>query len=104
MSLRAPIPEETRTILSEDNFMRECIVKDTACAGRVEWQHAMTYGGKRISDIWALLPMCTRHHKEQAKYRQLQEAAVLFRIHQYSSLEAVREKYPKMRICGQPAC
>lgn len=92
--MRLPIPQKIRDILNADPFMAECIVgKD--CAGRIEWQHAFTYAGKRRNEPWALLGMCSKHHKEEAKYKDLQKRCMKFRMIDMGLVEEARYKYPK---------
>lgn len=37
-------------------------VKDGGCAGRITWEHALTYAGKQIDEAWAIIKLCERHH------------------------------------------
>ncbi len=32
------------------------------CAGRITWEHCITYGGKQIDEAWAIIKICARHH------------------------------------------
>lgn len=36
--------------------------KDGSCAGRITWEHALTYAGKQIDEVWAIIKLCERHH------------------------------------------
>jgi len=36
--------------------------KDGGCAGRITWEHALTYAGKQIDEVWAIIFLCERHH------------------------------------------
>ena len=58
-----PIPSKIRAELSKDTKMRICIHNNTDCLGRVEWEHAWIYGGKQIQEVWAIVPVCTYHHR-----------------------------------------
>ena len=71
-----PIPLKMRKQIAEDSFMENCIYDNKDCAGRVEWEHAMTYKGQ-INEPWAIIPCCTYHHrgagldKDYNRYRAL---------------------------------
>lgn len=62
-----PIPPKLREEIANDPFMRKCIYSDIGkgheCRGRVEWEHAWTYAGKQINEAWAIVPVCTYHHR-----------------------------------------
>lgn len=92
--LRLKIPDDMREQLSKDPFMKECIV-GVDCEGRIEWQHAFTYAGKRKNELWAILPMCHLHHLRESKYREIQQKAMKFRIKDFHLEEDVKLKYPK---------
>lgn len=70
MSLTKPIPKKMREELSEDPFMQYCCLGGF-CEGRTEWHHALQYAGKRVNEKWAILPLCTRHHKMEAQFRNI---------------------------------
>lgn len=82
-----------REKLDRDPFMWGCIVSCPECSPRIEWHHALTYAGKRINEPWAILPLCSRHHQEQAKYRTEQLKAMKERI---TFFGADLSKYPKL--------
>src|SRR4030081_1801517 len=71
--MRVAIPEEMREQLEADTFMKVCIISRWPivdyCEGRIEWNHGFSYAGKRRNELWAILPMCHRHHEKEAKYR-----------------------------------
>lgn len=92
--MRVPIPPDMREQLAADPFMSRCIIyKD--CEGRIEWNHAFSYAGRRRNVIWGILPMCSKHHREEARYRALQTELMRDRIHHFNAYEEVRENYPK---------
>src|SRR4051812_40228052 len=97
-SLRCPIPEEMREQLAEDPFMRHCIIDDALCDGRIEWNHAFTYAGKRVNELWALIPMCHLHHSQEAKWRPLIEQVMRKRIKHFGAAEDFRAKYPRSTL------
>ena len=58
-----PIPLKLRKELAESVEMKTCIYNNADCKGRVEWEHAWTYAGKQIQEAWAIIPVCTYHHR-----------------------------------------
>lgn len=92
-SLRKPIPPDMRDELAQDQFMQRCII-GTDCNGRIEWNHAATYAGKRINELWSVLPMCTKHHREEARHRAIIKAKVKYRLAHFGIDPFV--KYPKI--------
>ena len=54
--MRSPIPKAIREELSEDPFMKTCVLAGE-CGGRIEWHHAFNYAGKRQNELWAILPV-----------------------------------------------
>ena len=96
MSLTSKIPPDIREQLSDDPFMTYCIAGDGwDCDGRIEWQHALTYAGRRVNELWAILPMCSLHHRLQAAFRPHQEAAMVKRIAHFGAEAEFRAKYPR---------
>lgn len=80
--------------------MTHCIIFDDDCSGRIEWNHAFTYAGKRVNELWSILPMCHKHHYEEAKHRFLIRAALIKRIQQLDMLDDYRKRYPKATLAG----
>jgi len=74
----APIPAKIKRLLSYDPFMKQCIYE--GCAGIPEWDHAFTYAGNQIQEVWAIVPACEYHHrgpgfnKRYNQFRALQRA------------------------------
>lgn len=33
------------------------------CGGRVTWEHALTFSGRKIQIPWAIIPICARAHE-----------------------------------------
>jgi hypothetical protein len=98
--LRLKIPEDMRDELSDDPFMQVCILAhlNLGCEGKIEWQDAFTYAGKRQNVIWGILPMCHVHHLRESKYRQEQEGAMRLRIDHFRAEEQVAILYPKSTL------
>lgn len=102
--MRMPIPKEMREQLSRDPYMKTCILSPLFCEGRIEWNHGMTYAGKRTNELYSIVPMCQKHHKEEAQYRDAIDAAICQRIEFFAAQESFKEKYPKSDLLrGRPA-
>jgi len=84
-----------REQLADDPFMHRCIINDALCEGRIEWNHSFTYGGRRQNELWAILPMCHRHHGEEAKWRPLIEQVMRKRIKHFNATNDFAAKYPQ---------
>lgn len=58
-----PIPKKLRDALKEDPEYKICSLHGHGeCAGRITWEHAILYAGKRINERWAIIPLCELHH------------------------------------------
>jgi len=82
-----PIPQKIRQIISEDPFYRTCIhekrEKSSSCSGRMTVEHSFLYSGKRVNELWALVPCCWNHNvgvsgeeKDWNRYVALMRATV----------------------------
>ena len=70
MVMQSRIPPAIREELSNDPYMVRCVLEFLPpCNGRIEWQHAMTYAGSRVNELYTILPLCQKHHKEQFEKR-----------------------------------
>ncbi len=97
-----PIPPKVRAQIAKDTFMAFCIYEspqapNNDCDGRIEWEHAYLYAGKRINEPWAIVPCCTSHNrgrgivKEYNRYRALLRAKELMP----DGLNDLMRRYPK---------
>lgn len=61
-----PIPLKQRAEMSKDPFYHVCArkeaLKDHTCQGRITWEHALIYAGKKIQDSWAIIGLCEWAH------------------------------------------
>lgn len=55
------IPEKLRRELSSDPYYRKCCLTGES-RGKIDWHHAMMYGGKQINKRWNILPILSRKH------------------------------------------
>jgi len=95
--LRSKIPPAIRNVLAEDPFMSECYIGGD-CAGKIEWNHAMTYGGKRVNELYAIIPVCKHHHNLIAKYQPEMKQAITDRIYFFDAQWEFRKKYPRSQL------
>lgn len=102
MAFTVPIPPKIREQIEADLFMACCVYEDDnapnhACSGRIEWEHACLYNGKRINEPWAIIPCCTSHNrgnglvKEYNRYRALLRAVELIP----EGLDDLAKRYPR---------
>lgn len=91
-----PIPLKLREKMAANGSMLHCIHRNSDCEGRIEWEHAWIYAGKKIQEEWAIVPCCTYHHrgsgldKDYNRYCSLVKAIKI-----YGSLDVIQQKYPK---------
>lgn len=94
-SMRSPIPAEIRDVLSGDPFMKTCIVAHE-CEGRVHFDHAFSYAGKRVNALWSILPLCRKHNMGVTSHVQaLRRMNLRTRIAHFKAEEQFRRDYPK---------
>lgn len=54
-----------REEMAADPFYSICSlsgVKGHVCGGRITWEHALKFAGKKIQEKWATIPLCERGH------------------------------------------
>ena len=101
MAMRSPIPAEIRDELSKDPFMQTCIVAHE-CEGRVHFDHAFTYAGKRVNERWSILPLCRKHNMGVTQHVQaLRRMNLLARIAHFKAESDFATKYPKSDLLPQ---
>lgn len=96
-SLRCPIPKEMRDQLAEDKYMSRCLIGGQ-CEGRIQWHHSLTYAGRRVNELYAIHPMCEKHHREEARYRDRIEKATRKRIFHFKAADDFKAKYPRSKL------
>lgn|SRR3990167_7655914 len=100
--MRSPIPKEIRDELSKDSFMKRCILNPLFCKGRIQFHHSFSYAGCRQNEIWAILPLCETHHRQEASYRDAINSALRARIAHFKADDDFRRKYPRSNLLLQP--
>ena len=61
-SLSRPLTAEARKAIITDPFYKKCCRASDECDGRITIEHAIEYAGRRVDDVWALIPLCEYHH------------------------------------------
>lgn len=57
-----PIPIALRKQLAVDPYMAKCQYR--GCGKQdVEWNHAILYCGRQLNTWYAIIPLCTYHHR-----------------------------------------
>jgi len=98
MAMRSPIPVEIREVLTDDPFMKTCIVAHD-CEGRIHFDHAFTYAGKRVNELWSILPLCRKHNMGVTKHVQaLRQMNLRARIAHFKAETTFKEKYPRQTL------
>jgi len=95
-SMRCPIPENIREVLANDPWMRQCCLAirlDSTCDGPIQWHHHFRPAGKRVNEKYAILPLCTKHHRQEAKYTKALNLLVRQRALHFG--ENIKDKYPR---------
>lgn len=93
--MRSSIPPAIREFLSDDPFMKECIVSHD-CEGRIHFDHAFTYAGRRVNALWAILPLCRKHNMGVTSHVEaLRRMNLRARIAHFSAERDFKIRYPK---------
>lgn len=57
------IPQSLKDELAADPYYQKCCLDYTGmCEGRIEWHHALLYGGRQQNRKFCILPLCHGHH------------------------------------------
>lgn len=59
------IPPKLRAQIEADPFYKSCALygqRDHVCEGRITREHALTYAGKSLQTLWAIIPLCAKAH------------------------------------------
>lgn len=96
MANTQPVPRKVREQIASDPFMAICIYEspdapNNDCSGRIEWEHACLYAGKRINEPWAIVPCCTSHNRGQGIVKEYNRYRALLR----ANLSDLARRYPK---------
>lgn len=61
-----PIPMKIRREISIDPLYKTCALfgqEGHECGGRITFEHAIMFSGKRYQTKWAIIPLCARGHE-----------------------------------------
>lgn len=91
-----PIPPKVRAAIADDPFMALCVYErqdapNHDCSGRIEWEHAILYNGKRLNEPWAIIPCCTNHNRGNAMVKEYNRYIALLR----ADIDDITRRYPK---------
>lgn len=59
------IKQKDRKIMEEDPFYTVCSLNGWfghECGGRITREHALIYKGRKIQELWAIIPLCAKYH------------------------------------------
>lgn len=87
-----PIPVKMREELASLPRMMRCERSGSDCRGRLTWEHAWTYAGRQINELWAIICLCEYHHLGQGLNKALNRKISL----SYATEEDLK-KYPRLR-------
>lgn len=63
MSLLSHISSKVKKQMLDDPFFATCAFKHMhVCGGRVTWEHALIFGGKRMNVFGSIIPCCEKAH------------------------------------------
>lgn len=89
-----PIPKKVKDKLSADPRMSICIHNNSDCDRRIEWEHAFIYAGKQINEAWAIVGVCTYHHRGVGLDKDFNQWMALKGLSK-GQLEDIKIKYPR---------
>ena len=92
-----PISAPVKKKLELDPRMKLCPLRHNrlveSCEGRVQWDHVWIYANHQIDEVWAIVGVCEKHHKEKDGDRYIKRI-----IERESLLRSTPEdlaKYPR---------
>jgi len=57
------MPKKLKEILRKKESYKVCFLKDVNCSHKIEWHHHFQYAGKQIQEEWAIISLCSYHHR-----------------------------------------
>lgn len=85
------IPPKIKKAILSDDYYKKCARSNADCQGRITWEHAFTYAGKQIQEVWAIIPLCWYHHLGVGLVKAINQAIAISR----ATLEDL-QKYPRL--------
>lgn len=75
-----PIPAKMRAEMDADPYYHKCVRRqEGTCSGRITWEHAWIYAGRKINEKWAIIPLCWYHHLGEGLNKRLNQLVSLLR-------------------------
>lgn len=100
----APIPPSVKEQIAAHPLSGLCLrrlaLKDHNCQGRITWEHAVYYAGKRVNETWAIVQLCAWAHSVDqfqdggGMNKRINEWLALSRIKDWDEL---MQKYPRQQ-------
>ena len=63
--MRAIPPKLKQELAGDPEYklcLRELVLRDHLCGGRITWEHAIIYAGRQVNARWAIVPICAYAH------------------------------------------
>lgn len=99
--LGKPIPKKMREEMANDVYYCQCArydalhdhecMADPMTGKLIEWEHALTYRGSKLNEIFAIVPICWWAHRGPGMVKEINEWLALNRI----SDEELEAKYQR---------
>jgi len=87
------IPLRMRRILENDPYMQYCAYCGTFGA---QWHHPFRHAGRRVNEIWAIVPLCPKCHLRSDKFIVNEFSAYIALVRYrtlYKSWDHICQKY-----------
>lgn len=99
MVMRSPIPPAIREELSNDTYMKDCVIA-IGCSGRVQWHHGYRYAGKRTNELYTIIPLCEYHHSKAGTPHvdTIVNMNIRARIAHFKAFDDFAAKYPRQTL------
>ena len=62
-----PIPKAMRVKMANNPFYWKCCI--TGSKLNIQWHHNLIFGGKRVNEIFAILPVTAEVHRHEAVHK-----------------------------------
>lgn len=86
--------------MEADPMMSVCIWNNADCRdefgnhpGRAEWEHCFLYGGRQISEWWAIIGVCWHHHRGKGLDKGFNQYRALRRV-SGAEMAQIQKRYP----------
>lgn len=106
--LGKPIPLKMRAEMETQPYYHQCArneaLHDHVCqadpvTGRlIEWEHAMIYGGSKVNEIWAIVPICWWAHRGPGMVKEINKWLALNRATFEDFAKYERSNWPSERV------